>query len=103
MSEEQNAVYTIPHNFDDTLISSWGIRQRNLIEALVGLSIVTLILFLVPMVFKVKIIIFILTALPWSLLSVKGINNCSITEYCGNMINYSLSQKVLKTRPLFRK
>lgn len=103
MADEQSAVYTIPQNFDETLISSWGIRQRNLVEALIGLGVVVLILFLIPMAFKVRIIVFVLTALPWSVLAIKGVNNCSLTEYCGNVIHYSLSQKVLKARPQFEK
>ena len=98
---EKLEVYIIPDNFEETLMTSGGIKGTNIIEGVICTSVIYLPILLSSMNWKVKAALIILLVGPLAFFFIKGIDNCSLIEYLKNFIRYHTRPKIVKVKQLF--
>jgi len=83
------------------MITASGKSMRNVVEAVLFFLFFVLIFAFLPISFKVKVILIILTGGPAAIFGFIGINKCSVTEYLGLMLRYRSKEHEFKREDMF--
>ena len=101
--EDINLEFNIPRNYKEKSVTISGLSYRNITEAVILVGIIIAILWFVPsstMSFNTKLVVGLITGIPIGALAVKGINQCSLSEYLTYFIKYKLNPPRYIKKPL---